>query len=31
MRTLDNNQIAGNFEYSKSYTWNSKRRYRTKF
>jgi len=28
MRTLSNNQLTGTFEHSKSYTWNSKRRYR---
>jgi len=28
MRTLNNNQLSGTSIDSKSYTWNSKRRYR---
>ena len=28
MRTLSNNQLTGTLQTTKSYTWNSKRRYR---
>ncbi|WP_338733915.1 hypothetical protein [Mangrovimonas cancribranchiae] len=28
MRTLNNNQISGTLSNTKSYTWNTKRRYR---
>lgn len=28
MRTLSNNQLTGTLQSTKSYTWNSKRRYR---
>jgi hypothetical protein len=28
MRTLNNNQLTGTFENSKSQSWNSKRRFR---
>jgi len=31
MRTLNNNQTTSNLEHSKSYTWNSKRRFRSIF
>ena len=31
MKTLNNNQILGNVETSKSSTWNSKRRFRSLF
>jgi len=31
MTTLKSNQLSSNLEHSKSYTWNSKRRYRSTF